>query len=103
MAAQKRTVYAYLRTSYGMKVETYAVCLKGLEGPDVYDIVAGASYSTHIESITVYAGVTWHHEFTLNNDGTWTAVRQVTSKDATPSKNFTKAVERWFRRNYVAG
>ena len=81
--------------SYSMKAQTYAVCLKGIEG-----IRSSESrlpgYHFKDTTITVYAGVTWEHEFVIGKNGAWSTGRAITSTNAVPSPEFKRAVETWF-------
>jgi hypothetical protein len=81
--------------SYSMKVQTYAVCLKGVEGIRSSEVFWPGFHSKNT-TITVYGGVTWEHSFILGKNGTWKATRDVTSKNAAPSPEFERAIENWF-------
>ncbi len=86
---------------YRMDAETYVVCLKGLEGVTMRDVDTGGAIGRVIERITVYGGVSWHHEFTLGADGHWIASRPPVTRNITPSNNLAAVLRVLFDRVYT--
>jgi Ca2+-binding RTX toxin-like protein len=77
--------------------ETYVVGLEGVEGIEIDELRNWAGYIRTLESVTVYGGIKWYHEFQYNKtSGTYTETRGFTDTVGQPSETFQEVFETFF-------
>jgi hypothetical protein len=82
-------------TRYRLDAETYVVGVRGGDGIQRYEDTSGNWAGVSIQGIsklTVYAGESWFHEFTLQPDGTYKASRGLLEDDLAPTDHLREAL-----------
>ncbi|WP_428307945.1 RHS repeat domain-containing protein [Lacipirellula sp.] len=91
-------------SSFKQEFETYVACVGQAGAPDDIKVTTSTDFgimSQDLTDISVYGGIHWFHSYNRKANGTYSATRSITNRDARPGAVFESTISGFFHRRIL--